>query len=297
MSAAADDFDFLRRLRAPGFHAPAGDDQAFGQSCHLHRQPQHRCGGIRHHVDAACARPRRDGFSPRRRRFQAGGRRSKIGRRHRPLPCATTTPAASRTVTSAPAMAPPSSSTTAPVIARSCARGRIGEAEAHMQASAMKTARRQATGIRERYSMVNRCNGSVAAHRRPPGSGGRSDGNRACWQQSVESTGVAGHAFCSPQKVDRVVPGVGLLACGEQPYRLQSLHLPRSVKDRVVVEAMCPHLQWRNRAGFTPDFPVMPIAGTQGRRCLYHSAVLTRKRLRRQTSRAARALVCNSRVH
>jgi len=49
--------------------------------------------------------------------------------------------------------------------------------------------------------------------------------------------------------------------------------------DRVVIEAMCPHLQWRNRAGFAPDFPVMPLAGTQGRRRLYHPAVLARKRV------------------
>src|SRR6185295_1325425 len=31
-----------------------------------------------------------------------------------------------------------------------------------------------------------------------------------------------------------------------------------------------PHSQWRDRAGFTPDFPVMPLAGTQTRRRLYH---------------------------
>jgi TonB-dependent Receptor Plug Domain len=32
----------------------------------------------------------------------------------------------------------------------------------------------------------------------------------------------------------------------------------------VVIEATCPHLQWRNRAGLAPDFPVMPVVGTQG---------------------------------
>ena len=31
-----------------------------------------------------------------------------------------------------------------------------------------------------------------------------------------------------------------------------------------------PHSQWRDRAGFTPDFPVMPLAGTQTRQSLYH---------------------------
>ena len=64
-----------------------------------------------------------------------------------------------------------------------------------------------------------------------------------------------------------VSPWVGLLACGENKQLtplFQSLHLPRSA-DRVVIEATCPHLQWRNRAGLAPDFPVMPLVGTQGR--------------------------------
>src|SRR5205809_1574367 len=43
-----------------------------------------------------------------------------------------------------------------------------------------------------------------------------------------------------------------------------SLHLPRLARNRVVVEATRPHSQWRNRAGVAPDFPVMPVVGTQG---------------------------------
>jgi len=31
-----------------------------------------------------------------------------------------------------------------------------------------------------------------------------------------------------------------------------------------------PHSQWRDRAGFAPDFPVMPVVGTQTRSALYH---------------------------
>jgi len=31
-----------------------------------------------------------------------------------------------------------------------------------------------------------------------------------------------------------------------------------------------PHSQWRDRAGFAPDFPVMPLVGTQTRAALYH---------------------------
>jgi hypothetical protein len=30
-------------------------------------------------------------------------------------------------------------------------------------------------------------------------------------------------------------------------------------------EATRLHSQWRDRAGFAPDFPVMPLVGTQGR--------------------------------
>jgi hypothetical protein len=36
-----------------------------------------------------------------------------------------------------------------------------------------------------------------------------------------------------------------------------------------------PHSQWRDRAGFTPDFPVMPIVGTQTRSGLYHDRLDT----------------------
>jgi len=34
-----------------------------------------------------------------------------------------------------------------------------------------------------------------------------------------------------------------------------------------------PRSQWRDRAGFTPDFPVMPLAGTQTRSRLYHERI------------------------
>ena len=38
-----------------------------------------------------------------------------------------------------------------------------------------------------------------------------------------------------------------------------------------------PHSQWRDRAGFTPDFPVMPLAGTQTRVALYHDRTASDK--------------------
>lgn len=89
-------------------------------------------------------------------------------------------------------------------------------------------------------------------------------------------------------------PGVGLLAWRGQYCWLSPLltvcrfTFPSNTLSGCL-EATRPHLQWRNRAGLSPDFPVMPIAGTQGRRCLYHSVVLTRKR--------APSLVIGSSLH
>jgi hypothetical protein len=50
-----------------------------------------------------------------------------------------------------------------------------------------------------------------------------------------------------------------------------------------------PRLQWRDRAGFAPDFPVMPLVGTQTRLALYHD------RIHADNSRAhVRACLTNS---
>ena len=60
---------------------------------------------------------------------------------------------------------------------------------------------------------------------------------------------------CSPQK-SAGYSRVGLLA-----WRWQAnLHaaLPSPASGRVVIQSSYPHLQWRNRAGSSPDFPVMP---------------------------------------
>src|ERR1700749_148680 len=60
---------------------------------------------------------------------------------------------------------------------------------------------------------------------------------------------------CSPQKAAGY-SRVGLLA-----WRWQAnLHaaLPSPAIGQVVFQSSHPHLQWRNRAGFSPDFPVMP---------------------------------------
>src|SRR5205085_11013203 len=59
------------------------------------------------------------------------------------------------------------------------------------------------------------------------------------------------------------MPGVGLLAWRDSvPCRL-SLHLPQR-RAEWLLEATFPRSQWRNRAGITPDFPVMPVVGTRG---------------------------------
>ena len=52
------------------------------------------------------------------------------------------------------------------------------------------------------------------------------------------------HAFCSPQKGSRFT-------------------FP-SQQAEWLIEATRLHLQWRNRAGLAPDFPVMPVVGTRG---------------------------------
>ena len=61
-------------------------------------------------------------------------------------------------------------------------------------------------------------------------------------------------------------PWVGLLARKDanRCFDSRPLHLPRLLAEWFI-EATRLHSQWRDRAGFTPDFPVMPLVGTQGR--------------------------------
>src|SRR3954463_4387652 len=59
-----------------------------------------------------------------------------------------------------------------------------------------------------------------------------------------------------------VAPWVGLLAS-----RWQRLLPGRFTFPSVALSGLrsdAPSLQWRNRAGLAPDFPVMPVVGTQG---------------------------------
>ena len=44
------------------------------------------------------------------------------------------------------------------------------------------------------------------------------------------------------------------------------LHLPQRCA-LSGIRSERPHSQWRNRAGFAPDFPVMPVIGTQREHC------------------------------
>ena len=75
------------------------------------------------------------------------------------------------------------------------------------------------------------------------------------------------HAFCSPQKDSRFT-WVGLLAwrgqcCWLSPLTVCRFTFPSNTLSGCL-EATGPHLQWRNRAGLAPDFPVMPVVGTRG---------------------------------
>src|ERR1700730_19121771 len=61
-----------------------------------------------------------------------------------------------------------------------------------------------------------------------------------------------------------VSPWVGLLARRGQAVSLPAASPSPAIEAEWLIEATRPHLQWRNRAGFAPDFPVMPVVGTQG---------------------------------
>src|SRR5262249_55444373 len=59
---------------------------------------------------------------------------------------------------------------------------------------------------------------------------------------------------------------VGLLARKVRGEPRWPLRLPRPCGGRVAFRSDRLHSQWRNRAGLAPDFPVMPLVGTQGSR-------------------------------
>ena len=71
------------------------------------------------------------------------------------------------------------------------------------------------------------------------------------------------HPFCHPQKVDRENLWVGLLArkVATLIKIASGFTFPGSAE--WCIEAACPRSQWRDRAGLTPVFPVMPLTGTQ----------------------------------
>ena len=73
------------------------------------------------------------------------------------------------------------------------------------------------------------------------------------------------HSFPFSAESQPIRPWVGLLAWRGQPCRPAGrFTFPGPLTDRVAFEATRPHSQWRNRAGVAPDFPVMPLVGTQG---------------------------------
>jgi hypothetical protein len=56
-------------------------------------------------------------------------------------------------------------------------------------------------------------------------------------------------------------PQVGLLAEREARKTAEPFHLPRSFQPSGIFENGNPHSQWRDRAGFAPDFPFITLAG------------------------------------
>ena len=67
------------------------------------------------------------------------------------------------------------------------------------------------------------------------------------------------HSFCLPQKVSCYAPQVGLLARRGTRKLVQPFRLPRVVTPSGFDRNGNPHLQWRDRAGISPDFPVTPL--------------------------------------
>ena len=97
-----------------------------------------------------------------------------------------------------------------------------------------------------------------------------------CAWKGRPETDVPVHTFCRRRKstAERLGRSPGsevqsvLCGCFTFPGRWPSGHS----KQR-------PHSQWRDRAGFTPDFPVMPFVGTQTRIALYHDHLASDKSL------------------
>ena len=73
------------------------------------------------------------------------------------------------------------------------------------------------------------------------------------------------HTFCRRRKSTAEPLGRSPGSEGREslvPIR-EPLHLPRLTAEWLF-EAASLRSQWRDRAGFAPDFPVMPLVGTQG---------------------------------
>ena len=85
--------------------------------------------------------------------------------------------------------------------------------------------------------------------------------SRLYWKQGERQDRTA-HGFCSPQKC-RCGRLRQVSWLGGSSVALRPLHLPQPTAEWHL-EATRPHLQWRNRAGLAPDFPVRPVVGTLG---------------------------------
>jgi len=69
------------------------------------------------------------------------------------------------------------------------------------------------------------------------------------------------HAFCSPQKGSRFTLGRSPGLEGGASSAPGRFTFPSRAAEWLI-EATRLHLQWRNRAGLAPDFPVRPVVGT-----------------------------------
>ena len=58
-------------------------------------------------------------------------------------------------------------------------------------------------------------------------------------------------------------PRIGLLARGFRRSDLQRLPQPSPTSSSSGLKGVASHLQWRDRAGFSPDFPVTPFRASE----------------------------------
>ena len=261
MSAASTTSIFCRRLGEPGFDAPAGDDDAFRKATGCENDPQ---------------RAARDPARERSRARVAGDEQRSSRQRRRSVPghepVQRERPAASVVVVCT--MAPWSSRTVTRAPGRSSPRPRRRRRRRRRPRPAREPAR---TDVSSEHANRNRSNGTGGRDDRrvteramalPPRARRRTNvGDRLRVEGRPEAGGSSAH-FLSSQKVDRKNPWVGLLARKERiaDGRFAGRFTFPGCWTEWLFEATRLHSQWRDRAGFAPDFPFMPSWAPKARR-------------------------------